>query len=188
MDLVEPARHHAFRRATRAAVLLLLVLTVRVQPLAAAAPATVDVGGHRLTLQGQGTRSTAFVDLYSAALYLPRRLADVRRIWDPDIPKALYVEILYGGSLPDKIPKSWSRELLPSLTFEQKDAVAEAWATLNTGDTIRVTYTPEAGTSILVGERLVLTDRDDTIIRSFLDLWVGRSPVSKELRGSLLGE
>ena len=172
-----------------AAVLSLLVLLARGEPASAVAPATMDLGSHRLMLQGQGTRTKfVFVDLYSVALYLPRRLDDVRRIWDPDVPKALRVEILCGGSLPDKIPKSWSRELLPSLTYEQKDAVAEAWATLNAGDTIRMTYTPEAGTSILVGDRLVLTDRDDALMRSFLDLWVGKSPVSKELRGSLLGD
>ena len=171
------------------AVLLLFVLAARVQPAAATAPTTMDVGGHRLTRQGQGTRSAFLaIDLYSVALYLPRRLADVHRIWDPDIAKAFRVEILYGGSLPDKVPQSWSQELLPSLTFEQKDAVAEAWATLKAGDTIRVTYAPEAGTRIFVGERLVIKDDDDTIMRSFLDLWVGKSPVSKELRGSLLGD
>ncbi len=177
-------------RATRAtAVVLALVLCTRAQAAAAGAPAAMDVGRHHLTLQGQGTRSKLFVvDLYSVALYLPRRLVEVRRIWDPDVPKALSVEILYGGSLPDKIPKSWRQELLPSLTFEQKDAVAEAWAALSAGDTVRVTYAPESGTSIFVDNRLVLTDQDDTLMRSFLDLWVGKSPVSKELRGSLLGE
>jgi hypothetical protein len=177
------------RRARAAAVLVFLVLLARVQSAAATAPAAMDVGNHHLTLQGQGIRSKFFViDLYSVALYLPRRIPDVRHIWDADVPKALRVEILYGGSLPDKIPTSWSRELLPSLTFEQKDAVAEAWATLSAGDTIRLTYTPESGTSLVVGNRLVLSDPDDALMRAFLDLWVGKSPVSKELRGSLLGD
>ena len=149
----------------------------------------MDVGRTELTLQGEGTRSKlGFIDLYSVALYLPQRYSDVRRIWDSDVPKAIIVEILCNGSLPDKIPRSWSNELLPGLTFEQKHAVADAWANLSTGDTIRLTYAPGTGTSLRLGEQEVLTGADDAIMRSFLDLWVGRSPVSKELPGSLLGD
>ena len=175
---------------TQAAAVLLLALALGVPAdTVAAPPQTIELGGSRLLLQGQGTRTKFFfIDLYSIALYLPHRFPDVRRIWDSDVPKALSVEILYTGSLPDKIPKSWNQELLPGLTFDQKDAVAAAWANLNAGDTIRVTYAPASGTKLLVGDRVVLTERDDTLMRSFLDLWVGRSPVSKELRGSLLGD
>ena len=172
-----------------AGVLGLLVVLSCPASLAAAPPRTIDVGGTELTLQGHGTRSKlGFIHLYSVALYLPQRYSDVRRIWDSDIPKGLIVEILYNGSLPDTIPKSWRNELLPGLTFEQKHAVANAWGTLNAGDLVRVTYAPDSGTTLLVGDRVLLTDRDDAIMRSFLDLWVGRSPVSKELRGSLFGD
>ena len=177
------------RDARVVGVLVLLVLLAWTASPAAAPPRTIDVGGTQLTLQGQGTRSKlGFINLYLVALYLPQRLSEVRRIWDSDIPKGLIVEILYNGSLPDTIPKSWSNELLPGLTFDQKHAIADAWANLSTGDTIRLTYAPNSGTTLHLGGREMLTEGDDAIMRSFLDLWVGRSPVSKELRGSLLGD
>jgi hypothetical protein len=188
LPLQRGSRLMRMRGARVVGVLVLLVVLSRPASLAAAPPRTIDVGGTPLTLQGQGTRSKlGVIDLYSVALYLPQRYSDVRRIWDSDVPKGLIVEILYNGSMPDKVPKSWSNELLPGLTFEQKHAVADAWANLSTGDTIRLTYAPGSGTSLRLGEREVLRDGDDAIMRSFLDVWVGRSPVSKELRGSLLG-
>lgn len=178
------------RRASRAFVVLLMVAVTagRVSAAAVRAPQSIEVGGSRLTLTGEGTRSKFFfVDLYSVALYLPHPFSAAGRIWDEGVPKALRVEILYGGSLPDKIPKSWKVELLPALTFEQKEDLARVYASLNTGDTILITYAPDSGTRILVGDAVVLTDPGDALIHAFLDLWVGKSPVSKELRGSLLG-
>ena len=179
------------RRASRAIVVLLMVSAIagQVSAAAAGAPQSIEVGGSRLTLQGEGTRSKFFfVDLYSVALYLPHRFSEAGRIWDEGVPKALRAEILYEGSLPDEIPKSWKVELLPALTFEQKLDLALVYASLDTGDTILITYAPDSGTRMLVGDAVVLTDPGDALIRAFLDLWVGKSPVSKELRGSLLGD
>lgn len=168
---------------------LLIAVILGLAPTAfAVTPGSLEVSGTRLSLQGQGTRSKFFVDLYSVALYLPHRFPadEAGRIWNERLPKALRVQILYNGSLPDKIPQSWKAELQPALTFEQKEALAQAYGNLNTGDTIHITYAPDSGTRIAVGDRVVLTDRGDALMRAFLDLWAGRSPVSKELRGALL--
>ena len=166
---------------------LLVVVTLGWPPAVVAAPESIEVSGTRLNLQGQGTRSKFFFDLYSVALYLRHPFSDdAGRIWDESVPKALRVEILYNGALPDEIPQSWKAELLPALTFEQKETLARAYAQLTTGDTIRITYSPDSGTRIVVGGRVVLTDQGGALMRAFLDLWAGRSPVSKELRGALL--
>jgi Chalcone isomerase-like len=139
---------------------------------AAAPPSSIGVSTTRLTLQGQATRSKCLIDLYSIALYLPHPFPDAGRIWNQTVPKALRVEILYNGSLPDKIPRGWKQELLPPVTFQQEQTLMEAYAKLNVADTIWIAYTPDLGTRILIVDRVVLADPGDELMRAFLDLWM----------------
>ena len=169
-------------------LLMATVMSAWVSVAAAASPPpSTEVSGHHLTLQGHGTRSKFFfLDLYSVALYLPHPFSEPGGIWDASVAKALRVEILYPGSLPENIPRSWKRDLLPALTPDQRNTLAWVYASLATGDTIWVTYAPGAGTRFLVGASVVLEDQGDAVMRAFLDLWAGKNAVSRKLRDALI--
>lgn len=67
----------------------LLVLAPGARTADVRVPEAIEAGGTRLLLNGQGTRSVPFfVELYSVALYLPRRASDPEHIRDDRVPKA----------------------------------------------------------------------------------------------------
>jgi hypothetical protein len=162
------------------------LLATTVQADNGQAPKQLMVEEHTLSLNGQGKREMLFIDLYSVALYLPQPLADVQAIRDPSRPKAFRIQFLYGGNKPDQIPASWREELLPALSPAQTQQLRDIYARLHEGDVLRVVYTSQSGTQLLVNEQPVLSDRGPRLMDGFIDLFLGANPVSEDLRSALL--
>ncbi|MFN2446040.1 MAG: hypothetical protein ABR606_10745 [Vicinamibacterales bacterium] len=82
--------------------------------------------GDSLTRASQATRSKLFglVDIYRVTLYAASGQASIDALRTARRPIALRVDILYDGSLPDRIPQEWKRELMPALHSEQQEALA----------------------------------------------------------------
>lgn len=164
-----------------------VVLALAVPAAAASLPKALQVGGERLTLSGHGTRNELlFVELYAVGLYLPQRMSDAQAISQPKVPKAVRVEIRYDGSLPDRIPAGWRSELMPALTKDQQETLVRHYQQLKPGDTITISYTPDSGTRVAVSDREILQDNGHEVMKAFLDVWIGRQPVSEDLKQSLL--
>jgi hypothetical protein len=105
---------------------------------------------------------------------------------DSETPKAIRIEVVYDGSLPDQIPGAWQGELLPVLDPRQQEKLRDAYAQLKPNDWVSIDYVPSRGTTVTVlGER-VLVDRGQELMGAFLDLWVGQTPVSEEMKQELL--
>lgn len=171
------------------AVIALALTGVVAQPvLARALPPTVSVDGQTLQLAGHGTRTQwFFIELYRLGLYLPRDVRDPQAIQQPDVPKALHAQIRYDGSLPDRIPQAWRSELMPALTEQQQHALRRHYQTLSQGDVITITYAPGTGTVVRVNGTPIFEDTGHEVMAAFLDLWIGRNPVSEDLKQALLG-
>jgi hypothetical protein len=164
-----------------------LVLLLAVPLLAVSLPETLQVGGQRLMLAGQGTRTElVFVELYSVALYLPHNMSKPRAIEGASVPKALRVQIRYDGSLPDRIPAGWRSELMPALTQQQQQQLLQQYQKLQQGDVITISYAPETGTTVAVNGGQILQDESDQVMNAFLDVWIGQTPVSEDLKQALL--
>jgi len=175
------------RTISLGATLSLLLVFLLITPLLAAAPDTLQIGGHRLTLAGQGTRTELmFVELYSVGLYLPHHMSKAQAIETPNVPKAVRLEIRYDGSLPDRIPAGWRSELTPALTQEQQRQLLQHYQTLQQVHVVTISYTPQSGTSVAVNGAQILHDAGDQVMNAFLDVWIGRTPVSEDLKQALL--
>jgi hypothetical protein len=174
--------------ATRKTLLAALVgfTATAAWPALAAVPETVTVDGQTLVLNGYGTREALAIDLYTAALYLPRPMSDADEIEDPALAKAFRIEVVYQGALPDEIPETWREELLPPLNEGQAAALRRAYRTLARGDVITVSYAPGSGTTVALNGEAVLRDPGHGLIAGCLDLWLGPDPVSEDLRARLL--
>lgn len=155
---------------------------------AAAQTPTMSAGETRLTLVSRATRSEMFglVDLYEVALYVPPDVSSLAMLRGQDTAKGLRVEIEYDGSLPDRIPTEWSRELQPALSRAQQQELRRAYAGLGPGDVIEITYAPGAGTRIVVSGDTVLTDRGYEVMAAFMNIWLGQTPVSEDVKQQLL--
>jgi hypothetical protein len=152
------------------------------------APERMMVGDSRLTLASQGTRERLFVNLYRVSLYAPTEAPDLNTLHRSGVAKALRIEVLYGGDMPESIPSGWKEELLPRLNEQDLQKLRQAYAHLDEGDVVTVEYAPSTGTRIQVNGNMVLTDPGGTLMNGFIEIFLGRNPVSAELKNQLLGQ
>lgn len=149
-------------------------------------PEELVVAGHPLVLNGYGVRTAWLTPLYVVALYLPQRSAEVRYIQDAEVPKALRVEVAYGGSHPSDVPANWQAELYPQLTGGEITQLQQAYAGMTKGDVLLISYEPGRGTHMQLNERPLIATHGPGLMTAFLDLWIGAHPVSQDLRRLLL--
>ena len=149
-------------------------------------PDSIDVQGRQLPLSGCGTREAFFTDIYVAGLYLPEQRMSQQQILSPDTPKAVRLDIVYDGTLPQDIPDSWREPLNRMVSYEIKERIASIYAGFGAGDRITLKYDPQAGTQIIVNGERVRSMEGDAVIRPLLRLWIGDEAVSANLRQLLL--
>lgn len=178
------------RAACRSALVCLLLAGAGLWPASAGASGNdaVEVAGHRLVLNGGGTRSAVFgmLDLYSVELYVAEPMSDPQRILEPGVPKAIRVTVRYGGTIPGDLPSHWRDRIAPYLTQEQMQQVKHTFASLGKGDTVWITYAPERGSRLLHDGREVVATGGAGVVSSLLAMWIGPQPVSDSLRAELL--
>lgn len=149
------------------------------------APSQLRIGEVTVTLAAEGTRERWFIDLYRVALYAPTPTPTLDSL-RADVPKALRIEVLYGGDMPESIPAQWKQELMPALSESEIGRLRQAYAGLDEGDVVLIEYAPDTGTQILVNGQSVVRDRGDRPMQAFLDVFVGRDPVSAGLKRTLI--
>ncbi len=164
-----------------------LVAAVAIQTLTAQ-PQTLQIGEHTLTKASQATRSRLFgsVNIYRVSLYVDQTHATLDALRALRSPIARRVDILYEGSLPDEIPSDWKRELMPALGPGQQKSLVQAYARLSPRDSIEIRFAPGEGTTVSVSGRRILTDDGFELIAAFLDIWMGQTPVSDDIKDQLI--
>ncbi len=107
-------------------------------------------------------------------------------IRDPGTPKALRLEIVYDGSVPDDMPEDWRLHLREEISRDMFRALKELYHDIEKGDVVVFGFDPNSGSAIrLNGERVAFND-DTDLMDALLELWIGPSAVSKNLRSLLL--
>src|SRR5690606_41250298 len=71
-------------------------------------PATIDVAGHSLTLNGMALRKKFIVKVYVAGLYLGSRSDDGPGTLAPDAPRQMVMPFISGHGTKDKIGGPWN--------------------------------------------------------------------------------
>lgn len=157
-------------------------------------PDAQDVGGHELVLNGMGLREATFlrVDVYVAGLYLPAKTADPATILAATEPKRLVMSFVRNLG-KGKLAGAWTEG------FEKNSGAAAAevgpgLASLNgsmedvkKGDTIVLTYIPDAGTTVTVKGKDAVTIPGEAFQRVLFSIWLGPHPPNAGLREGLLG-
>jgi hypothetical protein len=149
-------------------------------------PSEMKLGDTTLVLNGQGFRETWFTKVYHVALYLSERTVDPHIIRESKAPKAIRLTVTYNGNMADGIPDNWQEEIWPEVSQAQKKKLQNAYADLKEGDTVLITYHPQAGCTVLRGTHEVLIDSGRGLMDGFLTLWIGPEPVSENIKRLLL--
>ena len=141
-----------------------------------------------LELRAKAVRSKLFgtVPLYSVEIYTVQAARELAQLRRTTLTKGIRVAVLYDGRIPGGIPSSWWDELVPALTPLEEQKLRAAFAQLASGQDIWITYQPSEGTHIRHKGRTVLISRDHALMDAVLDVWLDDTPVSHDVRKTLL--
>jgi len=157
-------------------------------------PEQVKSAGGALTLNGLGLRQATFlkVDVYVAALYLPKTSSDAKAILDSQAPKELilhFVRDVDGAELS----KGWdegfeknAKEQLPALK-DRIEAFKAMMVDVTTGQRLRFVYQPGKGIEVDVDGTSKGTVAGDDFARALFSIWLGSHPPNSDLKAGLLG-
>ena len=184
------------------ACILLTVLFLASTPVAAYRIADVDIpdsvelvnSNNRLVLNGAGIREKFFKDIYIGALYLPVKTSDADAILGATEPASVLLHFLYKEVSKNKLTNGWNEGLEANTSPAEMAALKtdlekfnSLFLTVRKGDVIRIDYQPGTGTEVRINGKWRGSVESETFFRSLLKIWLGSSPVGKDLKSGMLG-
>ena len=155
----------------------------------------VQADGKELQLNGAGIRSKFFFKIYIAELYLEQTGNDVEKILAFDGGKRMVMHFLYDEVGKDDLVDAWNEGFEANGTAEQLENCGDRIEKFNAlfemvkeGDQVMLDYTPEKGTSVVIKgqEKGVIEGKDFNDL--LLSIWLGKEPVTDDLKEELLGK
>ncbi len=154
-------------------------------------PESAQVGDATLVLNGMGLREKYMLDIYVAGLYLEAKSADAQAIIDADEAKQLVMVLkmdLGGEKLSDSITEAVRGKGLSTQALAGLDQIA-AWMTdVSEGDKVVLEYAPETGTSLYIRGQKRGTVEGFEVAKGLFAIFLGSTPVTKDLKNGLLGK
>ena len=157
-------------------------------------PDQVQVDGTALTLNGLGLRQATMlkVNVYVAALYVPKATTDANALLGSNAPYELVLQFVRDVGASD-IAKGWdegfeknSKAQLPAL--KERIATFNGWmADVKTGQKLAFTFKPGAGVTVNVSGTVKGTIKGDDFGKALLAIWLGGDPPNPEIKSGLLG-
>lgn len=147
-----------------------------------------------LQLNGAGIRSKFFFRIYVGALYLPQKQSSADKILQADEASRVLMHFLYDEVTREKLVNGWIEGLEANIDANELKALQSRvdqfnnlFETLHAGDVVLLDYVPGEGTRVIIGgtQRGVIEGAD--FHRALLSIWLGRSPVTGNLKDALLG-
>ena len=148
-----------------------------------------------LQLNGAGIRTKFFVDVYIAALYLPKPESDASKIIKGKTPKRMLMHFVYSkGVGKDKLNDGWQSGFEDNSSKQEMKALQarlDKFKTLfhdmQAGDVILLDFKPSVGVEVRVNDKLMGTIDGDDFSSALLEVWLGDDPVTGSLKKDLLG-
>jgi chalcone isomerase-like protein len=158
-------------------------------------PETYSAMGTELKLNGAGTRSKWFMDLYVGGLYVPSTIDDGQAIINADEPQAITLHIISGMITSDKM-KSATMEGFENATDgdlaaiqSEVDAFLDVFsAEIQEGDVFDLVYLPGEGTRVLKNGEPKATIGDLEFKKALFGIWLSDKPAQEDLKEKMLGQ
>jgi len=147
-----------------------------------------------LVLNGAGVRSKFFVKVYVGALYLPKRTAQAGAILSADAPWSVHMHFLHSEVKAKKLVDAWNEGFEANLAEADHKRLTDRIAafdalfrTVRKGETIRVDYSPAAGTRVTIQTEVRGAIPGADFGRAVLGIWLGDRPADASLKRAMLG-
>jgi hypothetical protein len=158
-------------------------------------PRTMTFENKTLQLNGAGSRSKMWVEVYIQALYLSILSQDPKEIINDDLPMSIRIEItsalVSSGKLTKAIHIGFEKSAGDNFeTLKPKMELLKSFLAdeITKGDVFELTYNP-ADKSIWIIKNKVFKGKVEgfEFKKVFFGIWLGDKPVDEELKSSLLG-
>ncbi len=173
--------------------LLILMLLPGISSAADKFPAQQVFAGQNLTLNGKGTRTKLFFNLYNAGLYLPKANKDANAIINSPQPAAIRLEITSGmitsETMIDAVKDGFklsAGDKLPTLQGRINQLINIFKQKINEGDVYDFVYQPPRTLIIKNGKNAGAISGAD-FKQALYAIWLGAKPVQADLKNKLLG-
>jgi len=147
-----------------------------------------------LKLNGLGIRYKFFFKIYIAALYVENISNKPEQIIHANGAKRIHMHFLYDEVTKDKLVNGWLDGFESNLTKQEYqklkpkiDQFNQMFETVKAGDQILLDLLPGRGTRVSIkGQSRAVIEGSD-FYEALLKIWLGESPVTEDLKNSLLG-
>lgn len=159
-------------------------------------PETLESGGISLVLNGAGTRTRFFLDVYVGGLYLKKKSTDAAAIMDADERMAIKLWIVTGLITNDRMQKSTEEGFQKSTRGntapirEEIDALIGVYAEeISDEDVFELVYVPGKGLNVYKnGVYRATIECGLPFKRALFGIWISDRPVQANLKHGMLGE
>lgn len=157
-------------------------------------PQQQHFAGHDLQLNGQGTRSKLFFNLYNAGLYLSQTSQDAPAILIANQPQALRLEITSGQinseNMEEAVRKGFQQsagDTIDALQSRINQLIAVFKQPIKAGDIYDFVYRPQNLIILKNGQQAAAIPGLD-FKQAFLGIWLGDQPTQNSLKKALLNQ
>lgn len=159
---------------------------------------TVQVGNHRLQMNGAGVRYKVVFKVYAAALYLAEKAATPEAVLAAPGPHRLQIVMLrdidanelgklFTKGMEQNAPRE---EFSKSITgILRMSDIFSSHKKLVAGDSFAIEWVPGTGTVISVNGRPEGAPiREPEFYSALMKIWLGKAPADAQLKEALLGK
>jgi hypothetical protein len=158
---------------------------------------TLDLRGSKLQLNGAGIRYKAVFKVYTAGLYLGKKVSTPQEVTSQEGNKRLAITMvrdidaselgkLFTRGVEDNMPRSDFSKVVPALL--RMSQMFTDYKTLKPGDTFTMDWIPGTGTIITVkGKPYGEPFKEPEFFNALMSIWLGKSPADWKLKEALLG-
>ncbi|MFL1453831.1 chalcone isomerase family protein [Marinobacter sp. GN3S48] len=158
-------------------------------------PDTYSAMDTELKLNGAGTRSKWFMDLYVGGLYVPETIDDGVAVINADEPQAITLHIISGMITSDRMTEA-TLEGFESATDGDMSAIQDDVdrfmsvfeEEITEGDVFDLVYLPSEGVRVLKNGEVRDTVGDLEFKKALFGIWLSDTPAQKDLKASMLGQ
>lgn len=158
-------------------------------------PDTYSAMGQDLQLNGAGTRSKWFMDLYVGGLYVAEKVNDGEAVINADEPQAITLHITSGMITSERMTEATMDGFRAStdgdLSAIQSDVdqfMAVFQEEIKEGDVFDLVYLPEEGVRVLKNGEQKDTVGDLEFKKALFGIWLSDTPAQKDLKEKMLGQ
>jgi hypothetical protein len=151
--------------------------------------------GTELKLNGAGTRSKWFMDLYVGGLYVPSTIDDGEVIINADEPQVITLHIISGMITSDKMKDATMEGFENSTGGDLAAIQAKVDAFLDVfsdeiveGDVFDLVYLPDEGVRVLKNGEARSTIEGLEFKKALFGIWLSDQPAQEDLKEKMLGQ